>query len=750
MNQGLSRKWSKVNPTSLRIASTGGKVAEVQLRARRRGFRGRLRAAPPSRAPPCCRNSGRAAACWRRRARRCGRRGRRRARIRRTPRAPRRECRCLVSVRIARTRAAASTGRFCLCAGAISGEPSLSTNAISSSGVACGQLEHRRRATALRQTGRSPLPTLTGIAPIVTILLLNGKVPAPFRRRRPSGECDMATPPPRHHHARRHRAHGDEPASRSLDPGDSRRRRRRARKRRPGHARSDPRRPQRRQARGACRSAHGVERWTTDLDAALADPDGRDLLRRRHDADAPGRGPPARIAAGKHVYCEKPTRDRPCRRARTSRELAEETRRQERRRHGQAVPARSPEADDAAEVRLLRPHARGAGRVRLLGLRGRPAAGPAAVVELPRRGGRRHHPRHALPLALRARPLFGAVESVSCLGATHIPERWDEDGKPYKATAEDAAFATFMLDGRRRSRTINSSWVTRVYRDDLVIFQVDGTHGSAVAGLQSLQGPAARGDAAPGVEPGREADATISAPTGRRCPIREPYPNGFRSQWEMFIRHVVEDAPWLYTLREGAKGLQLVEAAQKSWRERRWVDVPALAGGERIAARRPSVPSTPQPWKPPTRSLPRRTAQRRLSHRRAEPLSGEAAGAVQPRRLCRVACRRRSARGRRSVADRGDRLGRDHRLSPASLEPWLLRRRSDGHRAARHGSRLAERAGADPPLRQRRRRPTATAASPAAPAPTISTRRRQSPSTTSSAPTRSRSRRSKPPARPSS
>jgi predicted dehydrogenase len=78
--------------------------------------------------------------------------------------------------------------------------------------------------------------------------------------------------------------------------------------------------------------------------------------------------------------------------------------------------------------------------------------------------------------------LFGEVESISCLGTTDIPERFDEKGKKYTATADDSAYATFRLKGGVIAH-INMSWVTRVYRDDLVTFQVDGTHGSAVAGL---------------------------------------------------------------------------------------------------------------------------------------------------------------------------------------------------------------------------------------------------------------------------
>src|SRR4029079_15072918 len=110
-------------------------------------------------------------------------------------------------------------------------------------------------------------------------------------------------------------------------------------------------------------------------------------------------------------------------------------------------------------------------------------------------------------------------------------------------------------------------------RDDLVVFQVDGTHGSAVAGVSACK-----------VQPRVTAPRPVWNPDeksthdfrgdGQEVPDTVPYPNGFRSQWEMFIRHVAEDAPFIYTLREGAKGLQLVEAAHQSWRERRWVHLP--------------------------------------------------------------------------------------------------------------------------------------------------------------------------------
>ena len=85
--------------------------------------------------------------------------------------------------------------------------------------------------------------------------------------------------------------------------------------------------------------------------------------------------------------------------------------------------------------------------------------------------------------------------------------------------------------------------------------------------------------AAPIVEPGREADDELLMnfyDQWQEVPDTENYDNGFKIQWEHFIRHVVENAPYRWTLPEGAKGVQLVEAALDSWKERRWVDVPSL------------------------------------------------------------------------------------------------------------------------------------------------------------------------------
>ena len=171
--------------------------------------------------------------------------------------------------------------------------------------------------------------------------------------------------------------------------------------------------------------------------------------------------------------------------------------------------------------------------------------------------------------------LFGEVRSVCCRGATHIPKRWDENGRPYEATADDAAYAMFELEGGVVA-TLNSSWCVRVRRDDLVTFQVDGTHGSAVAGLTDCRTQARVNTPKPVWNP--DVRQPLDFYDGwELVPDTVPYDNGFKVQWELFIRHVVEGTPFKWTLREGAKGVQLVELAQRSWRERRWIDVPPLA-----------------------------------------------------------------------------------------------------------------------------------------------------------------------------
>ncbi|MCM8737467.1 Gfo/Idh/MocA family oxidoreductase [Azospirillum sp. A1-3] len=319
---------------------------------------------------------------------------------------------------------------------------------------------------------------------------------------------------------------------------------------------------------------HGIERWSDNLDAALDNPD--DVI--FFDAGTTQMRPTLlekAIRAGKHVYCEKPIATNLDEALRVVR-LAEE------------AGVKNGTVQDKLflpgleKLRMLRDSGFFG---RMLSVRGefgywvfegdwQPAQRPSWNYRDEDGGGiildMICHWRYVLD------NLFGKVKSISCLGATHIPERWDEKGKPYKATADDAAYAMFELEGGVIA-TINSSWCTRVYRDDLVTFQVDGTNGSAVAGLTDCVIQPRQGTPRPVWNPDQKQTIDFYD-TWQPVPDNAVFDNGFKVQWESFIRHVVEDAPYRHGLIEGAKGVQLVECALQSWRERRWVDVPAIGG----------------------------------------------------------------------------------------------------------------------------------------------------------------------------
>jgi len=170
--------------------------------------------------------------------------------------------------------------------------------------------------------------------------------------------------------------------------------------------------------------------------------------------------------------------------------------------------------------------------------------------------------------------LFGEVKSLTCLGATHIPTRWDEAGQPYPCTADDSAYATFELTNGVICH-FNSSWDVRVDRDDLLTLQVDGTHGSAVAGLRDCKAQALA--ATPRCVWNPDVDSPIKYKDGwTRVPSNDTYDNAFKVQWELFLKHVVTGSPFPWSLHEGAKGVQLAELGLRSWAERKWVDVPVL------------------------------------------------------------------------------------------------------------------------------------------------------------------------------
>ena len=170
--------------------------------------------------------------------------------------------------------------------------------------------------------------------------------------------------------------------------------------------------------------------------------------------------------------------------------------------------------------------------------------------------------------------VFGRVTAVSCLGATHVERRWDEAGQPYACTADDAAYATFELEGGIISQ-FNSSWCVRVRRDDLLTIQVDGTQGSAMAGLRHCWIQPAAATPRPVWNPDVTTPVDYRADWQLLPEVQGPG-NAFRVQWELFLRHVVKDEPWRWGLLEGAKGVQLAEKGIESWQKRAWVDIPAL------------------------------------------------------------------------------------------------------------------------------------------------------------------------------
>lgn len=318
--------------------------------------------------------------------------------------------------------------------------------------------------------------------------------------------------------------------------------------------------------------AHGLTRWSTDLEACLADAynviyfDSQTTVRR---AEAIKQA----IAAGKHIYCEKPTATS----VEGSLELA---------RLARAAGVKNGVVQD----KLFLPGMLKLKRLVDSGFFGKilsvrmefgywvfegdwqPAQRPSWNYRKEDGGGiivdMFAHWRYVLD------NLFGEVRSVSCLGATHVPERVDEQGQRYACTADDSAYGTFELDGGIIVQA-NSSWTVRVNRDDLLTVQVDGTEGSAVAGLRDCKAQHRVNTPKPVWNP------DIPNPFNfleqwQEVPGNQVFDNAFKIQWEYFLKHVHCDAPFPWDLLEGAKGTQLSDLALQSWQERRWIDVPEL------------------------------------------------------------------------------------------------------------------------------------------------------------------------------
>lgn len=170
--------------------------------------------------------------------------------------------------------------------------------------------------------------------------------------------------------------------------------------------------------------------------------------------------------------------------------------------------------------------------------------------------------------------IFGEVKSLSCLGAIHIKERIDENGEPYKCTADDSAYATFELDGDIIAH-FNSSWDVRVRRDDLLVLQVDGTKGTAVAGLRDCYTQTYEETPIPVWNPDIPQPINFYDQWTKYKPDAD-YENAFKVQWKMFLEHLVCDTPFRWDLLEGAKGVQLAELGLESWEKRCWLDVKSL------------------------------------------------------------------------------------------------------------------------------------------------------------------------------
>jgi len=317
---------------------------------------------------------------------------------------------------------------------------------------------------------------------------------------------------------------------------------------------------------------HGLKRWTTDLDAALANRD--DAIFFDCAATGPRAGLAKRaIAAGKHIYIEKPT-------APTLDEAMELAH----------LATRAGLKNGVIQDKLFLPGLQKLKQVKDSGFFGRivtvrldfgywifdgetqPAQRPSWNYRRADGGGlvldMYAHWRYIIDR------IVAPITRVSCLTKTHVPMRRDENGVPYKVDVEDAAYAIMELDGGIVA-TVTSNWCTRVRRDDLMTLQIDGTLGSAVAGLHHCRTQSL--DNTP--KPHWNADAPQTMDffsQWQETPAQGPYAPPFRSCWEGYLRHVGEDAPFIPTLLEGAKAVQLAEVAYRSSAEQRWIDVPTL------------------------------------------------------------------------------------------------------------------------------------------------------------------------------
>ncbi|QYJ02759.1 Gfo/Idh/MocA family oxidoreductase [Nocardioides panacisoli] len=310
---------------------------------------------------------------------------------------------------------------------------------------------------------------------------------------------------------------------------------------------------------------HDVADWTTDLDSALAE----DPATVYFDAQVTGERRKAILkaaAAGKHVYTEKPTAE----------SVAE----------GQELVDSASQhgiINGVVHDKLYLPGLLKLKRLvdsgffgRILSVRGEfgywvfegdgvPAQRPSWNYRAEDGGGvvldMFCHWNYVLE------NLFGSVEAVTARAVTHIPERWDERGERYDATADDAAYAIFELAGGIIAQ-VNSSWAVRVERKELVEFQVDGTLGSAVAGLFECRVQPRDLTPMPVWNPDLPTTEDFRSQWSP-VPDNDTFGNGFRAQWEEFLLDVHHGRPHPYDFAAGVRGLELVDAGLRSSAEGR-------------------------------------------------------------------------------------------------------------------------------------------------------------------------------------
>ncbi|MEU2260337.1 Gfo/Idh/MocA family oxidoreductase [Streptomyces sp. NPDC019645] len=317
---------------------------------------------------------------------------------------------------------------------------------------------------------------------------------------------------------------------------------------------------------------HGLTEWSTDLDAVLADA-AVDVYFDAQVTSARAAAIKKAIAAGKHVYTEKPT-------------AADVGGALELARLAGAADIRHGVVQDKIflpGLLKLKRLVEGGFFGEILSVRGefgywvfegdwqeaqrpswnyRSEDGGGIVVDM--------FPHWEYVL----HELFGRVTSVQAHVVTHVPQRWDERGKPYEATADDSAYAVFGLANGAVAQ-INSSWAVRVHRDELVEFQVDGTHGSAVAGLRRCRVQHRSATPKPVWNPDLPATESFRD-QWQEVPDNTEFDNGFKAQWELFLRHVALGKPYHGDLLAGARGVQLAELGLKSSVDGRRYDVPEL------------------------------------------------------------------------------------------------------------------------------------------------------------------------------